>query len=786
MQFSSTSITNSSGIPSDQFQPLFDGTVAFPSMEELHISYLEDTSDIWGKNYYNDNVSFGQIKSLLVANCNKLEIVVPLAMSHKLQNLEVLNISECDSLRNVFLPSIATDLLHLKKMCVVGCKMMREIIGAGEQDITDSIVFPDLTLLHLNLLPNLTGFWCYQSEKANICKVDFPNLVDFEFSCGKINLEEIDLGRENSTCKLKTLKISCDDEIQLPCKWQLRSTDLERLTFRHCWWQQQKFLCFQTLKVLKVHESRCRTLFSLSAFGGLQHLQELEVSNCDLLEEIVENVPGIELSGMDNKTITLFHLKSVILTDLPSLKSFVQCANYEFDMPALKKVEVSNCGLSALFTRSIFRNLQQLQNLQVSNCKFLEGIVEDVKGAETSGSNDKMFTLFRLSAVILKNLPNLRSFIEGANYECHMPALKKVEVDNCGFSTLFTCSLMRTLQQLRELQVSNCRLLESIVEDVRGNETFDKTNKIITLLRLLSVVLRNLPNLKYFIHSSNNEFQMPALNDVLFVNCGLSTLFTCSVFRNLQQLRSLEVWNCRLLEGIIEDVMVNESSVTNGKVIKLFQLSSVVLRDLPNLVRFINGANYECHMPNLEQVEVDNCGLCALFTCSVFRNLPRLKYLQVMNCRFLEGIVDDVMAETSDTIQEIITHFRLSSVVLKNLPNLKSFGRTATYAFMMPRLDTFYLLGCPQVENFSYLKTSTGLVSVYTEWHNGKKIPDLNDYIRQNRERGSNLTDSAEESSDSDQELKTESESAEDEHPQYSDQELEVESETESESVEED
>lgn len=206
--------------------------VAFPSLEILNIRNLDDTSDIWGKYYYDDNISFCQLKSLFICNCNKLETVIPLAMLHRLRNLEYLSVYscsslisevgtygsntaecqlvalrdlelvylpcltktglnstvhsgamtlypileylkiwDCDSLENVFLPFIARELMRLKELSVVSCEIMREIIGAGEQEITDDIVFPEMMVLQLTLLPNLTSFWCCQSGEANTRKV---------------------------------------------------------------------------------------------------------------------------------------------------------------------------------------------------------------------------------------------------------------------------------------------------------------------------------------------------------------------------------------------------------------------------------------------------------------------------------------------------------------------------------------------------------------------------------------------------------------------------------------
>lgn len=126
-------------------------------------------------------------------------------------------------------------------------------------------------------------------------------------------------------------------------------------------------------------------------------------------------------------------------------------------------------------------------------------------------------------------------------------------------------------------------------------------------------------------------------------------------------------------------------------------------------------------MPALTKVKVDNCRLSTLFTFSVFRELQLLEDLEVSNFKLLESVVEDVRDdETSFGNDKIITVFQLSFLVLRHLPNLKSFSSTSRYAFDMPKLNYFHLLGCPQIEYFT-LKTSTALVSVYTEWHQEEK-----------------------------------------------------------------
>lgn len=248
----------------------------------------------------------------------------------------------------------------------------------------------------------------------------------------KMNLQAIELGRYDSTCQLKYLHISCDNEIQLPCTWQPCLHYLESLILRHCWSDNLNSISFQNLKVLRVLESGCSTLFKLSVLGSLQQLQKLEILDCGLLEEIVEDVKPDEISGMDKKPIKLLKLRAIILKDLPKLKSFLGSANNEFYMPALEHVEIIHCGLlTTLFTCSASKNLQRLQCLYVYKCRLLESIVEDARGIKNSDMDDQIIELSGLSKVVLHDLPNLKSFGHTVSYAFSMPKLLYLSLFMC-------------------------------------------------------------------------------------------------------------------------------------------------------------------------------------------------------------------------------------------------------------------------------------------------------------------------------------------------------------------
>ncbi|XP_063947096.1 disease resistance protein At4g27190-like [Daucus carota subsp. sativus] len=627
--------------PSAQFQPLFHRMVEFPALKDLKIENVEDTSDIWERDY-NSESSFCKLTTISLQGFSKLETIIPAVMLHKLSSLQSLRISDCSSLisgvgtdaSNIDvcgLPALShlylnelpcltetglksgnlypnlkkleindchsltnvvpKDVMHLEEIIVRKCKKMKRIVGEAKQgEINDVLVFPELLCLRLELLPNLTSF-C--GEETDACKVEFPNVVTLEISgCKEIKLELIEFSDQ-----LKNLDISCDKEIELPSTWQPRLHNLEILILRKCWSHDLKSLRFHRLKLLMVFEySGCSALFTLSGFRSLQNLEALVISDCAFLEEIADDD---QMSGMNKKTITLPRLQMVVLKNLPKLKSIIHGVNYGWLVPYLREVDVENCGLSNLFS---FSELISLKTLKISRCAHLEEIVED----EVSGMNKKTITLSQLESVTLEDLPKLKSLIYSANHECLLlPNLSDVSVSNCGLSSLFMCSASRSLQSLTYLKVKDCRLLESIIKYARGDETSGSTEQIIfCLLELASVELRNLPDLRSFIHGANYDCYMPALWNMEVDNCGLSTAFTCSVFRNLQRLRFLSLSNCRMLEAIFEYASGDETSGTTEQIITLSKLESLRLRDLPALKSFIHGANYNCYMPALESLQL--------------------------------------------------------------------------------------------------------------------------------------------------------------------------------------
>ena len=163
------------------------------------------------------------------------------------------------------------------------------------------------------------------------------------------------------------------------------------------------------------------------------------------------------------------------LDDLESL-SLERCWSDELKslrFQRLTSLTLRQISCSTVFSFPDFERLQQLQYLEIRNCHSLEAIVEVKRGDEASGMDTKTVALLQLENVILVGLPKLKSFIRTKSNNL----IEQVEVEA---SILFTCPVFGNLQQLKELRVNDCRLLEGILQVPRGYQTSDTDGRIIS------------------------------------------------------------------------------------------------------------------------------------------------------------------------------------------------------------------------------------------------------------------------------------------------------------------
>ena len=75
------------------------------------------------------------------------------------QNLCEVEVSQCKTLKSLFLISVAKSLEQLESLHINDCGLMEEIVALEEELETTEFVFPRITYLRLELLPELKYFY---------------------------------------------------------------------------------------------------------------------------------------------------------------------------------------------------------------------------------------------------------------------------------------------------------------------------------------------------------------------------------------------------------------------------------------------------------------------------------------------------------------------------------------------------------------------------------------------------------------------------------------------------
>ncbi|WJX68003.1 hypothetical protein P8452_52417 [Trifolium repens] len=154
------------------------------------------------------------IETLVVESCSRLKNIVP--SSVRFENLEQLQVYYCAGLEIIMKSSTATSLHKLKKLCIIGCEKIEEIIASDDESDTSEIAFMKLEHLHLSNLPRLRSF-CMGTHGFRfplLCEllvIDCPIMETF--SHGVLN-----------TPKLRKVHVNAKDEDEWHWNGDINST----------------------------------------------------------------------------------------------------------------------------------------------------------------------------------------------------------------------------------------------------------------------------------------------------------------------------------------------------------------------------------------------------------------------------------------------------------------------------------------------------------------------------------------------------------------------------------
>ncbi|GFY93719.1 hypothetical protein Acr_09g0001650 [Actinidia rufa] len=386
-------------------------------------------------------------------------------------------------------------------------------------------------------------------------------------------------------------------------------------------WSMQQSRSFNKLTTLIIRDCRLEYLFSLSMVRELLQLQQLHVSDCEILEEIV----GFEGEEDEDELTYFSKLKHIKLSDLPNLTSFY---------PKLEKT-ATTVGNSSIHVQSLFNEkvaFPALERLEINLCSQITDVWDK------------------------KMLP-ANSFFQ----------LRDMEVRRCNnLVNVFQSHMVSRLQNLEEVVIINCYYMEVIISK-KGEEEGDERaepndNIVLPQLRKLelegckrgyatqppgierdtSECLARVPDVRpkrlRLVPGGRGENRTLDLSPDVWDKKMLPA-------NSFFQLRDMEVRKCDNLEG--EEEEGDEGAEPNDNIV-LPQLRNLELKWLENLESFCTTRselvgflfNHKVEFPALETLKIDDC--------SQITDLQNLQEVFISNCPDMEVIISKKGEEEGD------------------------------------------------------------------------------------------------------------------------------------------
>ncbi|XP_019449300.1 PREDICTED: disease resistance protein At4g27190-like [Lupinus angustifolius] len=413
-------------------------------------------------------------------------------------------------------------------------------------------------------------------------------------------------------------------------------------------------------------------------------------------------------------------LESLVILNLINLEKIYcgQVKNHIFTK--LQVIKVEGCEkLKNLFSFSMAADLPQLLEIEVSDCKFMTGVIVQQRDEEF-GDHDQI-NLPKIHSIKLESLPNLISFSSkewtkdiqsGSNLAKHkdnlsnplilfsdkvgMPNLETLSlssintlklwddilipsclqnlthltVDSCGgLKYLFSLSMAISLEKLRYLKISDCQMMEDIFVNLQSALN-PLTQEKVKFPSLETLVVSHMDNLKaiYNDELASNPFSKLIKMEISYCQ-KLPSIFPSYVLNNLCNLETLVVSNCAALKVIFETQGLHNVSM------ELLQLQVLEIKDCGVESIVSNSEMVEEHprfvFPQLTSLTFWLLGELQSFYPGIHTlDCPSLEILDVYYCNKLE-----LFQSKSQNFQEVVSfHGQPLFSSLKAIPRICELG----------------------------------------------------------------------------------------------------------------
>ncbi|XP_045800624.1 putative disease resistance protein At5g05400 [Trifolium pratense] len=426
-----------------------------PELVELVLLRLENLEELCRGPPQHVLSFFERLEKLEIQQCLKLHNIFP--QDCNLRNLKVLKIENNVFGEALFSISVAHNLQQLEVLEVAQCDELKFIIATGSEDGSNSnneifqtpiksshFVMSGLKKLHISKckkLESLLPICCVEGfaplEEIQIKKAPHLKLVFGE--CDHQNHSSQQYPNQNLHPYLKRLKLTDLDNLIGICpennceKWPSSTVLIvENCPKLSASWIATLAGSEDREKVVKIEK------MTLSGFSGLslisrvgpspRHilnlhcLQRLAVSNCNNLRS---------LFSMEQLHRSLPELTSFRVYSCHELEQIIEesekfVSNTEVCFPKLKDIKIVNCKkMKSLFSVAMIRMLPKLSTLEMSEVTQLE---EVFKGGNTI-TNDVAIGLVNLSKIELHKLPSFVDICKG--FKLQTPKIKHLDIVEC-------------------------------------------------------------------------------------------------------------------------------------------------------------------------------------------------------------------------------------------------------------------------------------------------------------------------------------------------------------------
>ncbi|KAE8725168.1 hypothetical protein F3Y22_tig00009009pilonHSYRG00182 [Hibiscus syriacus] len=659
---------------------LFNKTVAFPNLRKIKISHLRNVKRIWCNQLHAG--SFSNLKELKVEYCDALLNIFPFLIWKVFQKLEILTITDCASLKEVF---------------------QLQVPGSDIEET--NVVSSQLREVNLFRLPKLRHVW--NKDLSGI--LSFENLRKvyvwkcwslktlFSFSIAKRLLQLESLIVDN--CGVEEIVSEIDGGVEHEIRFefnQLSYLKLWKLPNLKCFYPGTHKAIWPSLKQLR--EYACP---KIKIFG---HVEFQFPKPLFITEQVIPRLEQVSFTFDDIAMINHRQFEADLFCNIKHLH-------------IRKHFNVRNV-ISVCFLQRFYN----LETLDVrGSCSFEE--LSPYKG-DAGADKDMVTTLPKVKKLKLDFVTNQRlvwtqedhvsasleslevwychSLINLGSYFSSLRNLTTLDVWKCKKMTeLITSSKAQSLVCLVTMRIEECEMMREVVASQADETTYE-----IVFKKLKYLELHCLPSLKSFC-SGNYTFRFPSLERVILSKCPKMNTFYQGVLSmpKLQkvQLTKTDVKGCWAgdLNATVEQIYKEQVGYRDLKHLKFSEFPELIdvwSRNPQEILDF----------KSLELLEVcDSNNLKCIFNLSMALSLGRLQQLEIKRCSNMEQVVKEEDSRRVMTEEAIIAYGNkfisifphLQSIVLEFCSNMTNFYLGSS-ALECLSLKEIMVSDCPNMTTF--------------------------------------------------------------------------------------